>query len=259
MALALGPAQTLRPYEGPAHVTARADAAGAHRLFGGRTVTLPVLVHAPDPDSVDLRAVLVQLTSSLSMPVADELDVRLSGDTAAGPWLDAGVSLTPPEVKRESDFEIRFRSRRHGESTWQPAGRLTVRIYPSDLLEPVREWARSHPISVQDDRGRLVEFLRRQRIRIADQTGGGGVTLHVGSRGKDEGRFLLHGRAAILFHERETDTPYLLVERTGPGIVMTVEARFLDRLETDPQAQKLLLEVFRRLHEQLALMEGVDR
>jgi hypothetical protein len=249
----------MAPAQSPASVTSRADAPGAYRLFADRTVTVPVLVHASDPDSVDLRAAIVQLTSSLSMPLAVEMDVRLTPGATGHPWLDASVSLTLPSVEREADFEIRFRSRRRGDTVWQPAGRVTVRVYPADLLAPLREWARSHPISVRDDRGALVEFLRRQRIPLADRPGRRGVTLYVGSRWKDGSAPPVDGEAAILFTERETDTPHLLVDRAGRGPIVSVEMRFLDRLETDPLAQKLLLEAFRRLHEQLAPVEGVDR
>jgi hypothetical protein len=257
--LTLSPAQAARSVEGGAVVTSRADRHEPYRLFGGRTAMVPVRVHAPDPDGLDLRAVLVQLTSSLSVPVAEQLAVRLSPRADGDPWFDAEFGLTPPDVKRETDFEIRFRSRRRGEPAWQAAGRVTVRVYPSDLLDPVRAWARSHPLSVQDHRGLLVEFLRRQTIPIADRPGGRGVTLYVASRRKDGSVPLLDGGAAVLFTERETDTPHLVIDRTGRTTIVRVETRFLDRLETDPQAQKLLLEVFQRLHEQLTPVEGVDR
>jgi hypothetical protein len=218
-----------------------------------------VLVYASNPDGIDLRAAMVQLTSSLSMPVADHLDVRLTSRAAGHAGFEAGVILTPPSVKRETDFEIRIQVRRRSESGWQPAGRVTVRVYPAGLLEPVREWARAHPISVRDDGGTLVAFLRGQRIPIADRTGSRGVTLYVGSRWKDRNEFLLDGETAIVFTERETDTPYMIVDRRGRGTAVSVETRLVDRLETDPLAQKLLLEAFRRLPQQLVPVEGVDR
>jgi hypothetical protein len=138
-----------------------------------------------------------------------------------------------------------------------------MRVYPADLLAPVRAWVQSHPLRVEDDRGSLIALLRRQQIAIANQSEstGPGITLYAGSRSlqKHARLPLRDGETAVLFTERETDTPYLLVERTGRRTIVRVETRLLDRLETDPQAQKLLLELFQYLREQAALIEGVDR
>ena len=54
------------------------------------------------------------------------------------------------------------------------------------------------------------------------------------------------GQAAIVFTERETATPHLVVDRTGRGTTVTVEMRLLDGLRTDPLAQKIFLEAFQR-------------
>jgi hypothetical protein len=220
-------------------------------------------IYASEWEGLDVRAHLVQLTSSLSIPVTSDLAVPLPTIAADRDGIEIDFSLAVPAVSRETEFELRFRSRSRGDETWQGAGRIAMRVYPADLLAPVRVWVQSHPLRVEDDRGSLIALLRRHQIAIANQSEstGPGITLYAGSRSlqKHARLPLRDGETAVLFTERETDTPYLLVERTGRRTIVRVETRLLDRLETDPQAQKLLLELFQYLREQAALIEGVDR
>lgn len=259
---ALSARASARSLEIPALVTPRATRPEPYRFFGERTVTVPLLVYRPQPKGLTLHAQLVQLTSNLAAPIGAPREVSLPTDASPRHGVEIEVSVPLPAVKRETDFELRFRSRRDRDGAWHAAGRIPLRVYPDDLLTPVRRWATSHPLRVKDDHGSLIEFLSQQRIPVVGVgrnhgfREGRGVTLYAGPRVLRE-RALVprrQGEVIVLFAERETETPHLLVDRRGGGTVVTVEMRLLDRLATDPLAHKIFLEVF-----EVANEETVDR
>jgi len=258
VALSLRPAVSTESFESLALVTPRPNPSEPYRFFADRTVTVPVLIHAPRPEGLTLRAELVQLTSNLATPVAAELEVPLSTRPAAGSGIEFDLSVALPAVNRETGFELRFRCRQQGDQAWQPAGRIALRVYPVDLLSPVRAWAQSHPLRVEDDHGSLVELFRQQRIPVVGHSGPRGVTLYAGSRAlQKRARLpLAEDETAVLFTERETEIPHFLVDRTVRGTTVSVEMRVLDRLATDPLAQKTFLEVFQLLHERTPPTKG---
>jgi hypothetical protein len=239
-------------------VTPRPNPSEPYRFFADRTVTVPVLIHAPRAEGLTIRAELVQLTSSLSARLAGELEVPFSADPAAGSGIELDLSVPLPAVSRETGFELRFRSRRQGDQAWQPAGRIALRVYPVDLLSPVRAWAQSHPLRVEDDHGSLVELFRQQRIPVAGHSGPRGVTLYAGSRALQKQALLPLGddETAVQFTEREMEVPHFVIDRTGRGTIVSVEMRLLNRLATDPLAQKIFLEVLQLLHEQTPPSKG---
>ena len=226
-----------------------------YHFFGNASATVPLIVHASEGTGLRLRAQLVQLTSDLAVPVGTELDVPLSRDVAGPQRIDLSVPL--PAVERETNFELRVRSRLDPEAIWDVAGRIALRVYPDDLLAPLRRWAASHPLRVVDDHGALIGALRQQRIPLAGVTAapgsrdGRGLALYAGSPAlRRTGRFPpREGEAAVLFTERQPDGPRLLVERTERGTTVTVEMRLLDHLATDPLAQQVFLAVLELVHE----------
>jgi hypothetical protein len=248
-----------------ANVTARPNPTEPYRFFGGRTVTVPLTIHAPEPAGLVIHAELVQLTARLTVP-ATKIDVSLSAYPSAGlssgAELDLSVAL--PAVNRETDFELRFRSSRPGDRVPEGAGRVPLRVYPADLLSPLRAWAQSHPIRVQDDHGSVTEFFRQQNIPVTDRAEPRGITVYAGPRAlqKQSRVPLRDGETAVLLSELETETPHVVIDRTGRGTTVRVEVRLVDRLATDPLAQKTLLEVFKYLHDandQTARTQGVVR
>jgi len=268
LALALGFASgaAARSLGSPVLVTPRASRVVPYRFFADRTATVPLLVHAPEPQGLALHAQLVQLASGFAVPIAAALEVPLPTDASPSPGLEIELSIPLPAVKRETDFELRFRSRRGRDGVWHAAGRIPLRVYPGDLLGPVRQWATSHPLRVKDDQGSLIEFLRRQQIPVVGWEAQGvrhdrGVTLYAGARALRARALapLRPGEAIVLFAERETDTPRFLVERKGEGTAVTVEMRLLDRLAADPLAQKIFLELFEVLTNERQSMGGNDR
>lgn len=255
VALALGSGAAARSLGSPASVTPRVSRVEPYRFFADRTATVPLLVHAPEPEGLILYAQLVQVASDFAVPIGAAVEVPLPTDASPSPGVEIELSIPLPAVKRETDFELRFKSRRGREGIWHAAGRIPLRVYPGDLLGPVRQWATAHPLRVKDDQGSLIAFLHQHKIPVAggEPEGirdGRGVTLYAGVRAFGERALtpLRPGEAIILFAERETDTPRFLVERTGGGTTVTVEMRLLDRLAADPLAQKIFLEVFEVLN-----------
>jgi hypothetical protein len=247
-------------------VTHRASQVEPYRFFADRTATVPLLVHVPEPQGLTLHAQLVQLASDFAVPIGAALDVPLPTDASSSSGLEIALSIPLPAVKRETDFELRFRSRRGRDGVWHAAGRIPLRVYPGDLLGPVRQWATSHPLRVKDDQGALIEFLRQQQIPVVGGEAQGfgddrGVTLYAGGRAFREGALAppRQGEAIVLFAERGTDTPRFLVERKGGGTAITVEMRLLDRLAADPLAQKIFLELFEVLNNERQSIGGHDR
>ena len=266
LVLAFGSGAAARSLGSPASVTPRASRVEPYRFFADRTVAVPLLVHAPEPEGLALHAELVQLTSGFAVPIGAPLDVPLPTGASPSPGVEIELSIPLPAVKRETDFELRFRSRRGGDGVWHAAGRVPLRVYPGDLLSPVRQWATAHPLRVKDDQGSLIEFLRQQKIPVAGGEtqgvrGDRGVTLYEGARAFRERVLapLAQGEAIVLFAERETETPRFLIERKGEGMAVTVEMRLLGRLAADPLAQKIFLELFEVLNNEQQSMGGNDR
>lgn len=265
LVLALGSGAAARSLGSPALVTSRPNRLEPYRFFGNRTVAVPLLVHAPDSQGLALYARLVQLTSNLATPIGAALEVPLPTDASSGPGVEIKLAVPLPPVKRETDFELRFQSRRDRDGPWYAAGQIPFRVYPSDLLSPIRSWAKSHPLRVKDDHGLLIAFLRQQGIPVVVGSqgfrDGRGVTLYAGARAlRKRARVPLgEDEAIVLFTERQTGTPHFLIERTDGGTAVSVEMRLLNRLATDPLAHKTFLEVFEILNEEKQSKGGNDR
>jgi hypothetical protein len=256
LGVAFGAGAASQSLGSPASVTPRVSRIEPYRFFAGRTVTVPLQVHAPEPQGFTLYTELVQLTSDFAVPISAPIEVPLPTDPSPGPGVEIEVSIPLPAVRRETDFELRFKSRRDRGGTLHAAGRIPLRVYPGDLLSPIRQWATVHPLRVKDDQGFLFEFLRQQQIPVAGGEAVGlrdsrGVTLYAGARVFAERALasLRQGEAVVLFAERESETPHLLVERKGGGTVITVEMRLVDRLAADPIAQKIFLELFKLIND----------
>lgn len=266
LALAFASGAAARPLGSPALVTPRASRVEPYRFFADQTATVPLLVHAPEAKGLALHAQLVQLASGFAIPIGPAIDVPLPTDASLSPGVEIELFIPLPAVKRETGFELRLRSRRGRDGVWHAAGRIPLRVYPGDLLSPVRQWATSHPLRVKDDQGSLIEFLRQQQIPVVGGETQGfrndrGATLYAGARAFRERALapLRQGEAILLFAERETETPRFLVERKNGGTAVTVEMRLLDRLAADPLAQKIFLELFEVLNNERQSLGGIDR
>jgi hypothetical protein len=225
---------------------------------------VPITVYGPKPAGLTVRAELVQLSSSLAAPVRGDIEVSLAASatpTAFASALDLSVSL--PAVSRETDFELRFQASWPAARAELAAGRVALRVYPASLLDPLRLWAESHAIRLADDHGSVTALFRDARVRLANGPGPSDLVVYSGSRFARTGplRSMDDGRATIVFAERDATPPYLVVERAGRRTTVRVEMRILDRLATDPLAQKILLEAFRHavMSDRATTLEGAVR
>jgi len=136
-------------------------------LFCDREARLAINVSASSPRRIDLRARLVQLGSGLAAPLGEAIPVILNeevGPTARG----FALRLTLPTVKRASELELRFFCRSPGEHAWLPAGRTPLRIYPADVVEPLRSLGKDRSLLVLDAGGRLKDFLLKADVAFLD-------------------------------------------------------------------------------------------
>ncbi len=167
--LALGSEAYAASFGGPALVIARPSRPEALRLFGGQTVAVPVLVHALKVEGINLRAQLVQLTSNLSVPIGAELEVPLPSNPSPHSGIELDLSVPLPAVQRETNFELRVRSRRGHDKPWHAAGRIALRVYPGDLLDPDIKVAGEAFSEVGSRRGNLVSASGRVEIKAVDR------------------------------------------------------------------------------------------
>jgi hypothetical protein len=246
-------------------VTGRADPSEPYHFIGGRKVAVPLTIYGPKPNGLTVWAELRQLSSRLAVPVAGAFDVPLDSSAQPGGGFVSQVELPVPlpAVSRETDFELQF------QSSWPPAravlaaGRIALRVYPDNLLAPVRLWSESHSIHLEDGHGSVTNLFREQRVTIANRSGRADLTVYAGSPSdrKQVRQPSGAGQAVIVIAERESAVPHLVVDRTGRGTTVRVETRLLDGLTTDPLAQKIFLEAFQRavISDDGPALQGVNR
>ena len=215
-----------------------------HRVFAGSNAEIPLRVRG---EAGPLRARWYAVTPALRAPLGGAFALELPTPQADLRRIRTRV----PEVERESALELRFEART--DAGWAPAGRLRVRAYPADLLEPLRRFAASHPIEVRDAGGALSRFLRAHEV--STWQGGDGwssspaVIVHLG---EDAGEPDLAADGAwhlVLDAEAPGRLPYVVVEPGPKGGRLRVPMRLVERLEHDPQAQSALVEIFALLQE----------
>jgi len=178
------------------------------------------------------------------MPVGSAMAVRLV--PGAIPEIDVEL----PRVSQSSDFELRVESR--AEDDWRPAGRVALRLYPDDLLAPLRSFAARRDLRVVEDDGQLAALLERFRIPFRERGSppnprrkAAPVTLYAGRPARETPI----RSVAVVFAERERGLPHLVVTELPEGKVIRVEMQLLSRLESDPRSQQTLLEIFELLEQ----------
>ncbi len=197
-----------------------------------------------------LRSQLIQRAGVLASPVGSPLEAEIALRGKWSPELDVRL----PSVDRASDFELRMQVRRDNASDWRGAGQVALRVYPNDLLDPLRNWASAHTLRVVDDRGDLAAFLRRQDIAFRSRGDAPRaakpprITLYAGDAAERRatGSAGWPG-AAVIFREREMGVPHLIVEGRDDQAVVTVEMQLLAQLDSDPLAQQTLVGIFELL------------
>lgn len=221
-------------------------------VFGGRPVSLPVVVYGAPDARVDLKARLFQVTRRLTVPVGGNTEIASDIEFTGGIRRELTLELAVPAVEREAAFELAVFARVHPKDTWQHVGRVHLRAYPEDLLRPLQAWTERQPLRLHDTTGRLENFLRAQGIafldlnaRALEHSNEPGVTLIAGD--PDElalaKRHARQGEVVVIFQERVVTLPRVEARRWNGGALVTVELEMLDRLPIDPNVQKAFLEI----------------
>ncbi len=213
-----------------------------HR-FERSEVTLPL----PAPIAVEataaIRAQWVQVSHRLTRPHGEPVELCASNCATLERF-----TLVLPAVDRITTFEIHLQ---HGGSStgWPTLYTVPIRIYPSNLLAPVKNWAHHNTLVVRDREGKLHRFLESEDIpfvtRMFPSTGRRPVVqLLTGDEERPRERREQKPRRTVVFTENVSDLPKILVREQPPHRHIRVEMMLLDRL-TDPRAQLVLLETFR--------------
>ena len=227
-------------------------AARLEHVFGGRSVSVSMVLYGASDARADLKARLFQLASGVTVPVGEHMDIASGVDFRTGLRRQLTFDVAIPAVERESSFELVVLVRVHPNGDWRRMGSASFRAYPNDLLKALRRWTEDRPLRLHDPSGKLERFLTAQRISFLDpnarsleKSGDPGVTLLVG--GSDDLAFAKRragrGEAVIVFRERAVAFPRIERTRWQSGSLLIVELELLDRLPVDPQAQKLFLEL----------------
>lgn len=227
-----------------------------YHYISGQEVRIPYVVVGSSQERVDLRAQLLQKTNALLAPIGGAVEVLANADLHTNSKRTHYVTLTLPRVKRESVFELRYFFRLGSQPAWHPAGRITLRVYPQQLLAPLRRWAEHNVLQLRDNDGKLTQFLHAHHIPFVERSvrmGG-----HVPSSRTPEELMLIVGaeqwqrraesrhqrkRTIIVFKEQLKTVPHVVVQRSERHHVIFVEMKLLDQLAVRPELQKTFLDI----------------
>ncbi len=223
-------------------------------VFGGRSVSVPMVLYGTPGARADLKARLFQLALGFAAPVGESMDIASGIVFSPGLRRELTFDVVIPAVERESRFELVVLLRVHPDDDWRRIGSLSLHAYPKDLLKPLRRWTEHRPLRLRDTSGKLERFLTAQGVSFLDlnarsleHSDDPVITLLVG--GSDDPAVAKRraggGEAVIVFRERVVAFPRIERTRWQGGSLLIVEFELLDRLSVDPQAQKLFLEVVR--------------
>ncbi len=219
-----------------------------HHAFAGDRIPFPGEITAPIP-CTGLKIRFVQLSTRLRMPLGME---HIVNGTSC-----VGLTFHPllPDVERELVVELQLFYRNAGGAWGKLWSSTPIKIYPTTLLDPFRTWAQQHELIVKDRQGRLTTFLqehgipfRTRLLRRRNTAGRKPVYLVTGGANAPYADFDSWATAnahVIFFHETVVNLPKITSRMTRHGTRISVEMHVLDRLSTDPLAQKAFLDIFR--------------
>jgi hypothetical protein len=224
-------------------------------VFGGRPVSVPVVLHGMPGARAEVRARLVQVAAGLAAPAGEPVGVAAGAvDFSAGLRRELSVDVMVPTVDRESRFELAVFLRAPPSGEWRPVGTVLLRAYPTDLLKPLKRWTERQPLRIGDPSGKLESFLVAQGIAVLDvnarslEKGDGPVVTVLVDGTDDLARATARarrGEAVVVLRERTGAFPRIERMHWGAGSLVLVELPLLDRLALDPQAQNLFMDVVR--------------
>ena len=205
----------------------------------------------------NLKAKLTQVTFSLTAQhnIVPEISLPLEQENRAR--ADREVKLELPTVQRETDFQLSFQAQTESQDLWSEAGIVQIRVYPKDLLAPLKNWSRKVQLRLDDREGILEYLLATQEVAFVDSRaqmkkleGVPVVTMIV----KNTQKVLLPRRplaphnSIIVFNEQVENVPKVVVTPFGTGRLIQVDLQIIKRLSEDPRAQKQFLEIIQLAH-----------
>ncbi len=220
--------------------------------FGGQEITLPLAVQTSSREQIHLKANLRQVTFSLTAEhnVIPEISPPL--DQEDGARADREVKLELPTVQRETDFQLSFQAQTASQDVWSQAGIFHIRVYPKDLLAPLKTWSQKVQLRLEDREGILEDFLAAQDVVFVDskaqmekREGVPIVTMIVKTTRKVSlpRPPLAPHNSIIVFNEQVTNIPKVVVTPFGTGQLIQVDLQIIKQLLEDPRAQKQFLEI----------------
>ena len=237
-----------------ADVASEADPAIQH-VIGGQNIDLPLVIRGRSEKPVDLRARLVQLTSSLRAPLPTDVEVlsgRVLGD---GEPIPVSVRLPLPAVRGETDFELQFQTRT--EEEWHKVdSRARIRLYPTNILDPLISLSKNVALRLKDDTDTLRPLLGYLEVVVADhrapvlRRGALIVTLVVNSDNAfdPEDLTIRENESVIGFDESVRTLPKVVKRPHRGGHLIHVELEVFKNLRSDPRAQKTFMEILKLAH-----------
>jgi TolB-like protein len=225
---------------------------GDHHYFGQQDVELAVRISGESDGPVHIRARLHQLAFALSVLHGAPVEVASDIVVSEGRPTTIRVLLALPAVERETSFNVVFSARNNVSTQWVEAGRALLRVYPADLVAPLRAWSRTTRLRVQDDQGTLRRFLTAKDIAFVDaresrapNSGEPVVRIVVGDAERLD--YLRPSSATnettVVFRETTNGLPKVTVRPRGAGQLVVVEMEIIEALDRDPRAQKALVEI----------------
>ncbi len=225
-------------------------------VFAGTQITVPVVIYAPAGSGLDIEAELVQTAASAAVSQGEAVHV-FSGTIPEGEgFVRREVSVSLPKVRRKATFELRFFRKDEQEAKRSFAGKAVLAVYPDDLMEPVKEWAESGRLRLDDKQGILKQFLTDKEVAFKDSKAVSlkdatlpKVTFKTGAFGRFEEPEISSGEILVLFQPKE-DFPLIIAQKSGDGTLIDVKMDLIGRLHSDPTAQLTLLEIFQIIQNQ---------
>ena len=226
-------------------------------VFGDRPVALDLGIDAAAGATVEVRADLVQLADGLAAPLQKDLVVAEALDFTAATHRQIHWSITLPAVKNMTRMAVTFRTSTRG-AAWRPAERLLLSVYPKEGSEwrAVAQRAGLR-LAVFGPAGELRAVLKAHGIKFEDlgaewpgELPAGATVLGETTPAKlrDWLDVQSNPRGALIVCIRDdTALPLFSVESAREGLcVAKITFPIFDHLNTDPRAQKTLVDLINR-------------
>jgi hypothetical protein len=230
-------------------------------VFGGKTVNLYVDVFGSTDKRIEIAVDLFQAGSGkIAVPVRSNNPMPLGPDLSRNPRRQISLPLELPEVDQVCIFYARCRLRFAGEDKWQNAGSTEIRVYPLDVLKPMRLFAEKNPVILLGENTGFRKFFKEAGIAFelrADsfledsKEPSLAFVDYMDKEGYKLPQYLPSNLAIIVFCQTAGRFPRTVIRPAGKGILIEIKTDWPDDLTKDPAAQEFLLELFSLALEQL--------